>query len=78
LETALDAFGHPLNVLADRYQVGGGGAGQVAVEADPVDRAGKAMIVVLVGGREASGEARSTEVKKVPLVEHLPELFGKL
>src|SRR6202163_3302123 len=44
----LDGLGQALQVLADRNQVGGGNPGQVAVEANPLDRRDEAIRVVLV------------------------------
>ena len=70
----LGAFRHPLQLLADRDQVGGGSVRLVAVEADPVDRRGVALLVVLIGAGEASRNAGGTEVEQVLLVEDLLEL----
>src|SRR5450759_4350653 len=70
----LGAFRHPLQLLADRDQVGGGSARLVAVEADPVDRRGEALLVVLICSGEASRNAGSTELEQVLLVEDLLEL----
>ena len=46
----LDTFGHSMKVLADRDQVGSCIARLVAVESDPVDRAGRAILIPGVGG----------------------------
>jgi hypothetical protein len=48
----------------------------VTVEADPVDRARVALLVVLVGGGESSRQARGTEVEHIPLMDHMLELFA--
>ena len=54
LGDGLHTFGHSLKVLADRDQVGRGVARHVAVEADPVDRAGRAILVPRIGGGKFS------------------------
>src|SRR5450759_1797759 len=70
----LGAFRHPRQLLADRDQVSGGSARLVAVEADPVDGRGEALLVVLIRGGEASRNAGGTELEQVLLVEDLLEL----
>jgi hypothetical protein len=56
----LDGLGQALQVLAHRDQVGGGNTGQVAIDANPLDRRNKAIRVGLVGVSKASGQLGST------------------
>src|SRR6202171_70054 len=73
----LDALRHALEILAGRDQVGGDLAGQVAVEADGVDRADIAGDVVVVGISIAGCQTSSSDQHDVDLMEHLLELFAQ-
>ena len=48
-------LGQLSNVLADRYVAGSSRTGHVAVDANPVDRGGRAIFFVVIGGAELGG-----------------------
>src|SRR5450759_714564 len=66
------------NPLPDRDPVGGGIARHVAVEADPVDRADIALLVVLVGLRKLSRDEREAQVDQISLLAQTDELLAQL
>jgi hypothetical protein len=74
----LSAFRYLLQLLAHGDQVGGGSARLVTVEANPVDRARVAPLVVLVASGKASRHTGSADEQEIHLMEHLLELFGSL
>src|SRR5450759_4144609 len=72
------ALGQLANPLPNRDPVGGGIARHVAVEADPVDRADIALLVVLVGLRKLSRDEREAQVDQIPLLAEADELLTQL
>src|SRR5450759_3841954 len=66
------------NPLPDRDPVGGGIARHVAVEADPVDRADIALLVVLVGLGKLSRDEREAQVDQISLLAEMDKLLAQL
>src|SRR5450830_1937281 len=66
------------NPLPNRDPVGGGVARHMAVEADPVDRADVALLVVLVGLRKLSRDEREAQVDQISLLAQPDEFLAQL
>src|SRR6202162_357115 len=77
LGDGLHTFGDSLPVPADRDQVSGGGARQMALESEPVIRRRITLQVVEVGGRETSRQVGSVEHLEINISELLLELIGE-
>jgi hypothetical protein len=64
-------------MLADPDPIGGGGARHVAVDADPVDRAHRALLLVLLGGGKVGCCLGEKELGEVDSVAQLNQLFAQ-
>src|SRR5216683_1763711 len=74
---SLDALGQPSQVLAHRQARGRAGAGHVTGVADPVDGAGRALLVVLVGAGELSRGLRELQLEAVDGLAEADELVAQ-
>ena len=74
----LDALRQLLQVLAHRHRGTCGAAVHVAVVADPVDRGGRALLVVLVGAGKLRSGLREVELQAVDGVAQGDELVTQL
>ena len=68
LSHRLHGLRHPMHRLAHGDAVGRRPACHVAVEANPVDRADEAVVVVFLPGRKLSRETRDVQVPQIPRV----------
>ena len=67
-----------MHLVAGGHGSGGGVAGHAAVVADPVDRGGRALEVVLVGVGEGRGHGREVHLEEVDAVAKLDEVLAEL
>ena len=65
-----------IEVFAGRHVVGGLRAGQVTVEADPVDRRDRAILLVLVGGSELGRFLGEHQLHQRDAAAHLDQVLG--
>src|SRR5712691_6898400 len=73
----LDALGQSLQVLAHSHAGGRSDAGHMARMADPVDGAGRALLVVFVGAREVSRGLRELQLQAVDSLAEADELVAQ-
>ncbi len=73
-----EAQGKAVDQVTGGHGTGGGMAGHAALVADPVDRGGRALEVVLVGPGEGAGQDREAHLEEVDAVAEADEVLAEL